>query len=47
MCNTYDITIDTCINTKEEYVHKIIGLLENPKNYKAFKLLLKRLQNNN
>ena len=37
--NTYDITVDTHSNTKEECADKIIELLDYPNKHKAFKIL--------
>lgn len=37
--DTYDITVDTYANTTEECADRIISLVGNPGNYKAFKVL--------
>jgi len=39
---TYDITVDTHINTTEECANKIIALLDNPDNFQAFRKLWKQ-----
>jgi chloramphenicol 3-O phosphotransferase len=40
--DTYDITIDTYVNTKEECAGKIIELIDYPEKFKAFKTLLSK-----
>ncbi|MCL2772181.1 MAG: chloramphenicol phosphotransferase CPT family protein [Oscillospiraceae bacterium] len=43
--NTYDITIDTFANTKEECANKIIEMLNYPEKFTAFKILWEQMQN--
>lgn len=41
----YDIIVDTYENSTEECADIIIDLIDNPKNYKAFKFLKKQMDN--
>lgn len=42
--DTYDITVDTYSLSVEECADKIIELIDNPENFKAFKLLKKHME---
>ena len=42
--DTYDITVDTFNNTKEECADKIIGALADSKNFMAFKTLWEQME---